>query len=90
MSARQRLPFPVPRGAVDGGGLQLTGTIWHPCLYQGKEIEFMKDTPQDVIGNDDTLDSTGRAYLGDHLADENIVTTPSQPLYRHIQQLNQI
>ena len=30
-----------------------------PCLYVGEEIEFMKGTPQDIIGNDDTLDSTG-------------------------------
>jgi glycosidase len=27
-----------------------------PCLYYGEEIEFMKGAPQDVIGNDDTLD----------------------------------
>jgi glycosidase len=61
-----------------------------PCLYQGEEIEFMKGAPQDVIGNDDTLDSTGRAYFGDHLTDENIAATQSHALYRHIQRLNQI
>ena len=38
-----------------------------PCLYYGEEIEFMKGAPQDIIGNDDTLDTTGRAYFGDHL-----------------------
>ncbi len=38
-----------------------------PCLYFGEEIEFMKGAPQDVIGNDDTLETTGRAYFGDHL-----------------------
>ncbi len=41
-----------------------------PCLYQGEEIEFMRGAPQDIIGNDDTLNSTGRAYFGDHLTDE--------------------
>jgi hypothetical protein len=61
-----------------------------PCLYQGEEIEFMKGAPQDIIGNDDTLDSTGRAYFGDHLTDERIRETQSHPLYRHIQRLNQI
>ena len=61
-----------------------------PCLYYGEEIEFMKGAPQDVIGNDDTLDQTGRAYFGDHLTDDRIVQTQSNPLYRHIQRLNQI
>ncbi|MFO1434494.1 MAG: alpha-amylase family glycosyl hydrolase [Candidatus Competibacteraceae bacterium] len=61
-----------------------------PCLYYGEEIEFMKGAPQDVIGNDDTLDTTGRAYFGDHLSDEQIANTQNHPLYRHIQRLNQI
>ncbi len=61
-----------------------------PCLYYGEEIEFMKGAPQDVIGNDDTLDTTGRAYFGDHLADTTIGATQSHPLYRHIQRLNLI
>lgn len=61
-----------------------------PCLYYGEEIEFMKGAPQDVIGNDDTLDQTGRAYFGDHLTDENIGTTQSHPLYQHIKRLNRI
>ena len=61
-----------------------------PCLYYGEEIEFMKGAPQDVIGNDDTLDQTGRAYFGDHLTDDRIAQTQSHPLYRHIQRLNQI
>ncbi len=61
-----------------------------PCLYYGEEIEFMKGAPQDVIGNDDTLDTTGRAYFGDHLTDERIGATQNHPLYRHIQRLNQI
>lgn len=61
-----------------------------PCLYYGEEIEFMKGAPQDVIGNDDTLDQTGRAYFGDHLTDERIATTQNHPLYQHIKRLNQI
>ena len=50
----------------------------------------MKGAPQDIIGNDDTLDQTGRAYFGDHLTDEAIVSTQSHPLYQHIQRLNLI
>jgi glycosidase len=61
-----------------------------PCLYFGEEIEFMKGAPQDVIGNDDTLESTGRAYFGDHINDERIAETQSHPLYQHIRRLNQI
>lgn len=61
-----------------------------PCLYYGEEIEFMKGAPQDVIGNDDTLDTTGRAYFGDHLSDERIGETQAHPLYRHIRRLNMI
>jgi len=61
-----------------------------PCLYFGEEIEFMKGAPQDVIGNDDTLESTGRAYFGDHIDDAHIAETQSHPLYRHIRRLNQI
>ncbi|MGF1640806.1 MAG: alpha-amylase family glycosyl hydrolase [Rhodospirillales bacterium] len=61
-----------------------------PCLYFGEEIEFMKGAPQDVIGNDDTLDTTGRAYFGDHLTDERLVETQTHPLYRHIRRLNRI
>nr|VFJ72873.1 MAG: Glycosidase [Candidatus Kentron sp. FW] len=61
-----------------------------PCLYFGEEIEFMKGAPQDVMGEKDTLDTTGRAYFGDHLADERIRDTQSHPLYKHIQRLNLI
>jgi hypothetical protein len=61
-----------------------------PCLYYGEEIEFMKGAPQDVEGEKDTLDRTGRAYFGDHLSDERIAETQSHPLYRHIRRLNQI
>jgi glycosidase len=61
-----------------------------PCLYQGEEIAFMRGAPQDIVGNDDTLDSTGRAYFGDHLGDERLAETQSHQLYRHIRRLNQI
>ncbi|MDJ0510510.1 MAG: starch-binding protein [Crocosphaera sp.] len=61
-----------------------------PCLYYGEEIEFMKGAPQDIIGNDDTLDQTGRAYFGDHLEDDKIQATQSHPLYQHIKRLNLI
>lgn len=50
----------------------------------------MKGAPQDIIGNDDTLEQTGRAYFGDHLTNEAIATTKSHPLYQHIQRLNLI
>jgi len=61
-----------------------------PCLYFGEEIEFMKGAPQDIIGNDDTLETTGRAYFGDHINDEHIAATRNHPLYKHIQRLNRI
>ncbi|HPT48463.1 MAG TPA: alpha-amylase family glycosyl hydrolase, partial [Candidatus Rifleibacterium sp.] len=31
-----------------------------PCLYYGEEIAFMRGAPQDICGNTDTIDSTGR------------------------------
>ncbi len=61
-----------------------------PCLYFGEEIEFMKGAPQDVEGEKDTLDSTGRAYFGDNLTDARIAETQNHPLYRHIKRLNLI
>jgi glycosidase len=61
-----------------------------PCLYFGEEIEFMKGAPQDVEGERDTLDQTGRAYFGVHLEDERIAETRSHPLFRHLRRLNQI
>jgi hypothetical protein len=41
-------------------------------------------------GEKDTLETTGRAYFGDHLTDERIAETQAHPLYRHIRRLNQI
>ena len=61
-----------------------------PCLYYGEEIAFMRGAPQDVEGERDTLESTGRAYFGDHLEPGRIQETQAHPLYRHIRRLNQI
>jgi glycosidase len=61
-----------------------------PCLYFGEEIEFMKGAPQDVEGEQDTLETTGRAYFGDHLTEERIGETQSHPLYQHLKRLNLI
>lgn len=61
-----------------------------PCLYYGEEIGFMKGAPQDVEGERDTLDQTGRAYFGDHLSEGRIQETQGHPIYRHIQRLNRI
>jgi glycosidase len=61
-----------------------------PCLYQGEEIAFMRAAPQDIMGNNDTLESTGRAYFGDCLTDERLPETQSHPLYQHIRRLNLI
>ncbi|HNY11622.1 MAG TPA: alpha-amylase family glycosyl hydrolase [Candidatus Wallbacteria bacterium] len=59
-----------------------------PCLYYGEETEFMKGAPQDICGEKDTLDTTGRAYFGDYLTPEAILKTKSHALYRHIKRLN--
>jgi hypothetical protein len=61
-----------------------------PCLYYGEEVEFMKGAPQDIIGNDDTLSSTGRAYFGDYLTDARIEQTKGHPLFCHLKRLNAI
>gem|GEM_PF-6728996 len=50
----------------------------------------MRAAPQDIISNNDTLETTGRAYFGDHLTDERLPATQGHPLYRHIRRLNQI
>jgi glycosidase len=61
-----------------------------PCLYYGEEIEFMKGAPQDIAGEKDTLDQTGRAYFGDHLSGARLAETQAHPLYQHIRRLNLI
>jgi len=50
----------------------------------------MKGAPQDIIGNDGTLETTGRAYFGDHIDDAHVAETQNHPLYRHLQRLNRI
>ena len=59
-----------------------------PTLYYGEEIMFQAGLPQDIAGNSDTIDQTGRAYFGPHL--DNLAATQSHPLYQHIKRLNQI
>ena len=61
-----------------------------PALYYGEEIEFMKGAPQDIVGEHDTLDQTGRAYFGEHLTPEGQQAARKHPIYRHIQRLNLI
>jgi len=56
-----------------------------PCLYYGEEVQFQGGKPQDIAGNSDTLDMTGRAYFGPKFA-----TAPNHNLYKHIKRLNQI
>jgi len=58
-----------------------------PTLYYGEEVMFQAGLPQDISGNSDTLDMTGRAYYGARLDDP---ATPNHPLYQHIKRLNQI
>ncbi|WP_103528766.1 carbohydrate binding domain-containing protein [Streptomyces sp. SM12] len=74
-----------------------------PTLYYGSEIEFRKGARIDC-GPTCPLETTGRAYYGDHLegsvsaADFGVVGSASgavaqtleQPLVRHLQRLNQI
>ena len=59
-----------------------------PALYYGEEVMFQGGLPQDISGNSDTVDQTGRAYFGDKLA--NRATLQAHPLYQHIKRLNQI
>jgi glycosidase len=61
-----------------------------PCLYYGEETEFMKGAPQDICGEKDTLDTTGRAYYGDHLKGAQLKRSAAHPLYNHIKRLNLI
>lgn len=58
-----------------------------PTLYYGEEVQFQGGLAQDISGNNDTLDQTGRAYYGAVLDNPN---TSSHPLYQHIKRLNQI
>jgi glycosidase len=59
-----------------------------PTLYYGEEVMFQAGLPQDIAGNSDTIDETGRAYYGPVL--EDMATTQAHPLYQHIKRLNQL
>lgn len=62
-----------------------------PCLYYGEETEFMKGAPQDICGEKDTLDTTGRAYYGELLKEAAAQRrAEAHPLFAHIKRLNQI
>lgn len=58
-----------------------------PALYYGEEVMFQAGLEQDISGNNDTLDQTGRAYYGPTL---DSASTSSHPIYQHIKRLNQI
>jgi glycosidase len=58
-----------------------------PTLYYGEEVEFQGGLAQDISGNSDTIDQTGRAYYGPTL---DSAATPNHVLYQHIKRLNQI
>ena len=74
-----------------------------PCLYYGSEIEFKAGCPTDK-GSSAPLESTGRAYFGDHIegsvsvsdygewsnATGEMATTLSKPLSKHLSHLNKI
>ena len=74
-----------------------------PCLYYGSEIEFKAGAPCDK-GPSAPLESTGRAYYGDHIegsvtttdfgewsnATGEMRTTLESPLSKHLSHLNKI
>ncbi|CAM3832510.1 alpha-amylase family glycosyl hydrolase [Vibrio aerogenes] len=84
--------FKYRYGGEEGNAAVAYNFMWTirgiPTLYYGEEVMFQGGKPQDISGNNDTLDMTGRAYYGDYL--DNIQQTQSHPLYQHIQRLNQI
>jgi glycosidase len=74
-----------------------------PCIYYGSEIEFKKGHVIDV-GPNAPLESTGRAYFGNHIegsinvtdfgvynnATGEMANSLNHPLARHIRKLNRI
>lgn len=84
--------FKYRYGGDMGNAAMVYNLLWTnrgiPTLYYGEEIMFQGGLPQDISGNSDTIDQTGRAYFGPHL--DNLTTTQSHPLYQHIKRLNQI
>ncbi|ACE86338.1 alpha-amylase family glycosyl hydrolase [Cellvibrio japonicus] len=84
--------FKYRYGGAQGNAAMAYNLLWTnrgiPTLYYGEEIMFQGGLPQDIAGNNDTIDQTGRAYFGPHL--DNLATTQAHPLYQHIKRLNQI
>lgn len=84
--------FKYRYGGEMGNAAMVYNLLWTnrgiPTLYYGEEIMFQGGLPQDIAGNSDTIDQTGRAYFGPHL--DNLAATQSHPLYQHIKRLNQI
>lgn len=56
-----------------------------PSVYYGTEIQFMRGAYADIQygGHQRSIDETGRAYFGDHIAD-----APNHKVYQHIRKLN--
>lgn len=84
--------FKYRYGGDMGNAAMVYNLLWTnrgiPTLYYGEEVMFQAGLPQDIAGNSDTIDQTGRAYFGPHL--DNLATTQNHPLYQHIKRLNQI
>ena len=84
--------FKYRYGGEMGNAAMVYNLLWTnrgiPTLYYGEEIMFQGGLAQDISGNSDTIDQTGRAYFGPHL--DNLAATQSHPLYQHIKRLNQI
>ena len=58
-----------------------------PTLYYGEEVMFQAGLAQDISGNNDAINQTGRAYFGPTLDNP---ATSNHVLYQHIKRLNQI
>lgn len=84
--------FKYRYGGEAGNAAIVYNLLWTnrgiPTLYYGEEVMFQAGLAQDISGNNDTIDQTGRAYFGPYL--DNLSTTQSHPLYQHIKRLNQI
>jgi hypothetical protein len=75
--------------------VRMTGTFngWDPLANAGTLTNSADQKWEGTVylpAGSDTLDTTGRAYFGDHLREENSSRTQSHPLYQHIKRLNQI
>lgn len=83
--------FKYRYGGAPSNAAMVYNLLWTnrgiPTLYYGEEVMFQGGLAQDISGNNDTIDQTGRAYYGSVL---NNTATPNNPLYQHIKRLNQI